>query len=96
MATNHDGSLIASGSWDRTARIWDWATGKDLYGTYFYWNGSTETAFSVTPSDENQPNRCRTAAQNTAADASPPSATGRIPSASDALIAAPSRVDASA
>lgn len=34
--------------------VWDWSSGKDLYGTYFYSTGAGESSFVVTESSERQ------------------------------------------
>ena len=43
--------------WYRTPRsslVWSWASGKDLYGTYYYSSGTSESKFFVTLSSERQ------------------------------------------
>lgn len=37
-----------------TKLVWDWSSGKDLYGTYYYSSGSGQGSFNVTPSGEHQ------------------------------------------
>ncbi|VGO16683.1 Bacillopeptidase F [Pontiella desulfatans] len=34
--------------------VWDWNSGKDLYGTYYYSDGTSEGSFNITPSSEHQ------------------------------------------
>ena len=37
-----------------TKLVWNWSSGKDLYGTYYYSSGSGEASFNVTASGEHQ------------------------------------------
>jgi WD40 repeat protein len=46
LAFSPDGKMVASGSWDGTARLWEADTGKELYRAYAIEDGVSAVAFS--------------------------------------------------